>query len=202
MGAKKSKKALNSEELLYVMKQTNLDATTINDWYGGFISDCPTGKMTPSHFSHMYKMLIPSGDTEKFCKHVFRTFDTDNNGYIDFVEFLLAVNVTSNGSAEEKLKWAFKLYDIDGNGSISQEEMSKVVRSIYAMLGSRTSESDNSAAEKAKAVFQSLDTDGNSVLSEDEFVDGCMSNEEFKALLTPIVISNAASRRSSLATDI
>ena len=59
MGAKKSKKALNSEELIYVMKQTNLDATTINDWYGGFISDCPTGKMTPSHFSHMYKMLIP-----------------------------------------------------------------------------------------------------------------------------------------------
>ena len=58
MGAKKSKKALNSEELLYVMKQTNLDATTINDWYGGFISDCPTGKMTPSHFSHMYKMLF------------------------------------------------------------------------------------------------------------------------------------------------
>ena len=33
MGAKKSKKALNSEELIYVMKQTNLDATTINDWY-------------------------------------------------------------------------------------------------------------------------------------------------------------------------
>ena len=202
MGATKSKKALNSEELLYVMKQTDLDAKTINEWYGGFMSDCPTGKMTPSHFSHMYKMLIPSGDTEKFCKHVFRTFDTDNNGYIDFIEFLLAVNVTSTGSAEEKLKWAFKLYDIDGNGSISQQEMTKVVKSIYAMLGPRTTESDSSAVEKAKAVFISLDTDGNSVLSEKEFVNGCLSNEDFKALLAPIMISNAGSRRASLSTDI
>ena len=202
MGAQKSKKVLSSEELDYVRKQTNLDAKTINEWYSGFMSDCPTGKMTPIHFSHMYKMLIPSGDTEKFCKHVFRTFDTDNNGYIDFVEFLLAVNVTSTGNPEEKLKWAFKLYDIDGNGYISQQEMTKVVKSIYAMLGPRTTESDSSAVQKAKTVFRSLDTDGNSVLSENEFVNGCLRNEEFKSLLTPIMISNAGSRRSSLSTDV
>ena len=40
--------------------------------------------------------------------HIFRTFDTDKNGYIDFKEFLLAIDITSAGTAEEKLKWAFR----------------------------------------------------------------------------------------------
>ena len=37
-----------------------------------------------------------------------RTFDTDKNGSIDFKEFLLAIDVTSNGCPEEKLNWAFR----------------------------------------------------------------------------------------------
>ena len=38
----------------------------------------------------------------------YRTFDTDKNGSIDFKEFLLAIDVTSNGCPEEKLNWAFR----------------------------------------------------------------------------------------------
>ena len=37
-----------------------------------------------------------------------RTFDKDQNGYIDFTEFLLAIDVTSAGSATDRLKWAFR----------------------------------------------------------------------------------------------
>ena len=88
MGAKKSKTSLDSEELNYLMKHTNLDGATVKQWYSGFLRDCPNGKMTQDQFFSMYRMLIPEGNTEKFCEHVFRTFDADNNGYIDFLEFL------------------------------------------------------------------------------------------------------------------
>ena len=193
MGAKKSKTSLNSEELEYLMKHTNIDGTTVKEWYAGFLRDCPTGKMTQDQFFLMYRMLIPEGNTEKFCKHVFRTFDTDNNGYIDFLEFLLALNITSTGNPEEKLKWAFKLYDVDGNGSVTQEEMIKVVQSIYDMLGADTIESDDNAKIRAKLVFQKLDTDGDKTLSQEEFVKGCLNNEELKSLLTPTMVSDELS---------
>ena len=38
----------------------------------------------------------------------FRTFDRDKNNFIDFKEFLLAIDVTSGGSPKEKLQWAFR----------------------------------------------------------------------------------------------
>jgi Ca2+-binding EF-hand superfamily protein len=75
----------------------------------------------------VYKDFFPSGSAEGFCEHVFRTFDTDNSGFIDFKEFLLAINVTSSGTPEQKLEWAFRMYDIDGNGTIDEKEMIKII---------------------------------------------------------------------------
>lgn len=78
-------------------------------------------------------MFFTKGNPEQFCDHVFRTFDVDGNGHVDFKEFLLAVGITNNGTKEEKLKWAFRMYDINNDGSIQQPEMTKIVkvRSIW-----------------------------------------------------------------------
>ena len=108
MGASKSKQGLSQEDLEFLKAHTRYDENTIKEWYKGFKQDCPNGHLTPKKFVDMYKMFFPSGNAEQFCDHVFRTFDTDKNGYIDFKEFLLAIDVTSAGTAEEKLKWAFR----------------------------------------------------------------------------------------------
>ena len=78
------------------------------EWYAGFLQDCPNGKLTPNTFCEMYKMFFPSGDADKFCENVFRTFDADKSGTIDFKEFLMAIDVTSAGTPREKLLWAFR----------------------------------------------------------------------------------------------
>lgn len=92
-----------------------------------FQQDCPKGHLTKEQFIKVYKDFFPSGSAEGFCEHVFRTFDTDNSGFIDFKEFLLAINVTSSGTPEQKLEWAFRMYDIDGNGTIDEKEMIKII---------------------------------------------------------------------------
>ena len=185
MGANKSKDALRTEEVEYLMKQTNMDESTINQWYYGFVKDFPNGKMTQEKLHNMYKLLIPKGNPRKFCKYVFRAFDKDNDGHIDFGEFLLAINITSSANPEEKIRWAFNIYDIDRNGSITQDEFTKVIEAIYEMLGIATKNRGINAKEKAKQLFHELDTDSNSLVRVEEFVHVCMEDTDLKNLLVP-----------------
>lgn len=90
--------------------------------------DCPSGQLSKKKFIEVYSGFFPDGNAEEFCTHVFRTFDKDNSGKIDFKEFLLAINITSGGKPEEKLEWAFQMYDINGNGTIEKQEMVEIIK--------------------------------------------------------------------------
>merc|ERR1712110_277245 len=139
---------------------THYDEDTINEWYKGFKQDCPDGHLDSVSFMKIYSKCFPTGNAGEFCDHVFRTFDTDKNGFIDFTEFLLAIDVTSAGTAEEKLKWAFRMYDVDGHGVIDQDEMTKIVQAIYDMLGAGATKPTDSAEERAKNIFTTMDENG------------------------------------------
>jgi len=48
--------------------------------------DCPDGQLSRAKFLEVYSSFFPQGNADKFCAHVFRTFDSDNSGKIDFKE--------------------------------------------------------------------------------------------------------------------
>ena len=96
--------------------------------------DCPSGQLTRAKFLEVYSSFFPQGNAEKFCEHVFRTFDADNSGRIDFKEFLLAINITSAGKPEQKLEWAFQMYDVNGDGTIEPSEMCEIITVFHPSL--------------------------------------------------------------------
>ena len=119
---------------------------------------------------------------------MFRTFDSDNNGFIDFREFLLAIDVTSAGTPEQKLNWAFKMYDVDGNGTIEPDEMSRIVHSIYAMMGPDQSSAERqmeTPQQRAENIFKRMDINSDGRVEKKEFVRCCMEDKRLIGMLTP-----------------
>ena len=188
VNSKLNSKFLKSENLEFLKSYTSYDEATIKEMHKSFIIDCPTGQLTPDKFIDLYKMFIWRGDAEQYCEHVFRTFDTDQNGVIDFEEFLLAMYVTSAGTAEEKLTWAFRMYDVDGNGTIDPDEMLKVVQAIYGMRREDATEPTSVADERARKIFLRMDENGDGQLTEEEFLRGCLEDDELSKLLAPNIV--------------
>jgi len=190
MGQKNSVGRLSKQDVDFLKVNTRYDENTIEEWYKGFMSDCPDGKLTPTSFMKIYSKCFPQGNAGEFCDHVFRTFDSDKNGFIDFKEFLLAIDVTSSGSPEEKLNWAFSMYDVDGNGWIDLKEMTNIVKSIYKMMGpnqiaAAQQQGFETPEQRAEGIFKRMDINADGKVTRQEFVRCCLVDQKLIELLTP-----------------
>eukprot|EP00091_Calanus_sinicus_P025581 TRINITY_DN9824_c0_g1_i2.p1 TRINITY_DN9824_c0_g1~~TRINITY_DN9824_c0_g1_i2.p1 ORF type:complete len:131 (+),score=58.03 TRINITY_DN9824_c0_g1_i2:435-827(+) len=120
-------------------------------------------------------------------KHVFRVYDTNNDGYIDFVEFMVIFYIMSDGTPEEVLGKIFRVFDVNSDGTITKKELTRLIKDMYGLL---KTEDPNIAAKDliAKSAFAEMDKDEDGKISLDEFVTACLSQEEFTKMLAIKVI--------------
>ncbi|GIY05363.1 neuronal calcium sensor 1 [Caerostris darwini] len=165
---------------------TNSLLLILDRGYKGFLKDCPNGQLTEQGFLRIYKQFFPQGDPSKFASLVFRVFDENKDGAIEFEEFIRALSVTSRGSLEEKLVWAFKLYDVDNDGYITREEMYSIVDAIYQMLGNqaKVEESEDDPKKRVDRIFEQLDKNHDNQLSLEEFKEGSKHDPKIVQALT------------------
>ena len=168
-----------------LMRSTTFDSEEdVQLWFKGFIKDCPNGCLTAEDFKRIYCSFFPNGDSAMFSEYVFRTFDRNRDGIVDFQEFLEGVSVVTRGDLHTKLEWAFRLYDLDGNGFITKNEMLEVTRAIYKMVGSSMSLSEDSTPEKrTDKIFRQMDTSKKGRLSLEQFVEGVKKDRSVINLL-------------------
>ncbi|XP_022106014.1 neuronal calcium sensor 1-like [Acanthaster planci] len=172
MGKRNSK--LRQETLADLLEKTHFNEKEILQWHKGFLKDCPNGYLNQEEFSKIYQQYFPSGDATKFASFVFNVFDENNDGAIEFAEFIRALSVTSRGNIDEKLDWAFRLYDLDHDGFITRDEMLNIVDAIYQMVGNmvRLPEEENTPQKRVDRIFALMDKNKDDKLTKEEFQNG------------------------------
>ncbi|GIY91240.1 kv channel-interacting protein 4 [Caerostris darwini] len=138
--------------------------------------ECPNGMVKEETFKGIYAQYFPKGaETTQYAHYVFNSFDHDNTGAITFTDFVIGLSVLARGSLQEKLRWAFSLYDINGDGYITKDELSKIVQSIYELMGKAVEPmiEDHTTRDHVDRVFQKLDLNKDGVVTIEEFLDSC-----------------------------
>jgi len=104
-----------------------LSSDEIVSWHKQFFHDNPAGRLDRNGFRKFYCLLRrePPERLNDICDHVFRAFDIDRNGYVEFGEFLLGFAICSRGDLRARLDYAFECYDLDSNRYLTQGKYTK-----------------------------------------------------------------------------
>ena len=108
-------------------------------------------------YSKHYGRLI----SDKEIDFMFDAVDTDQSGFIDYTEFVVAAMNEKILLNNQRLGSAFKMFDKDGSGSITPEEIKAVLQS-----------QENKLPEKViEAIIKQVDANGDGQISFEEFTE-------------------------------
>merc|ERR1712080_355306 len=122
----------------------------------------PGGVMEPASLRAMLQESQPGADTAGLADHIWRIYDTNLDGEVDFREFMLALCVMRSGSPEDNLRQIFRLFDVNSDGKVERGEMSSVAEE----LGKLGDVEDDLVME----AFTEMDEDMDGGVTEEEFV--------------------------------
>ena len=106
----------------------------------------------------------------KSPEEVFREFDVDNSGSIDFEEFREMLDRLNFQMSEAKALKYFRSLDKDGSGVIDEPEFRAAMYAVDPVTGNSLGFAPNSLLTPQDA-FQMFDEDGSGQIDEDEFAD-------------------------------
>ncbi|XP_076144115.1 guanylyl cyclase-activating protein 2-like [Alosa pseudoharengus] len=153
--------------------------TQIQELYKKFASECPSGNLHLHEFKKIFGISTQSSPEESaYVDNIFRTFDTNQDNTIDFMEYVAAVHLVLRGKLEDKLRWSFKVYDRDGNGRLDRCEVKHIIK-IITKLKSHNKPSggeEMSTDQICDSIFERVDKNKDGQISLEEFVEGAQQD--------------------------
>jgi len=127
-------------------------------------------------------MSLPELQQNPLVRRVIDIFDEDNNGEVDFKEFIQGVSQFSvKGDKSSKLKFAFKIYDMDNDGYISNGELFQVLK---MMVGSNLKDTQLQQIVDKTILFADKDDDGK--INFDEFCEVVGNTDIHKKMVVDV----------------
>ncbi len=183
-----------SEEQIEQLLKTRFSRSEILGWHRIFIEKCGASGDTSSSFLiacinkqlfiDYFNQLHPNGDVTRLTETFFRTYDLNNDGTIDFMEFMNAVSIIRRGDLTEKLSFIFSLLDSNQEGYIDRLKLVQIMEALYNIKGINYTNSYNILLRKVDSIITRLDKDKEEGrILRNKFIESCMNDPALRDLL-------------------
>ena len=190
--------SLSEEHLVKIMQYTNVEKEHVEAKYRQFLTKHPKGRISRRSFQTMLSDCFPGFSSVKIgqlASHIWRIYDINEDGHIDFYEFMTVLHVMSRGSLEDNLRQIFRVFDINRDGKISKEELERIVKDFQ--LGNMEEGS------LVNSVFNEMDENEDGEITPEEFIEvevcpvtfflnqtlqACMAQKKISTMLTLKII--------------
>ncbi|MED6260757.1 hypothetical protein ATANTOWER_028155 [Ataeniobius toweri] len=141
-----------------------------------FLRECPSGALHLHEFKRIFGIQSSSPEESLFLETIFRSFDTNQDNTLDFIEYVAALNLILRGSLEERLKWSFKMYDRDENGKLDRKEVKSLIRILHKIKLQKT-EVSLTPSQICDRIFELVDNNNDGEITLSEFMEGAQKDE-------------------------
>ena len=95
----------------------------VRDHCSSFLHDHPDGKFEKEFFRRMITQSLKDFSPEELQKvedHIFRIYDSNGDGVIDFHEFMTVFMILTGDEPRSVLEKIFLIFDVDNSGLITK----------------------------------------------------------------------------------
>jgi len=182
MGSKNGKPVITDQQVQDLSRSSGMTEDQVRESFNAFVGEHPNGKMKKKDFTEMMQKALPKKDANKMTKHVFRIYDENDDGYVDFPEFMVVYTIMSDGTPEEVLTKIFRVFDVNSDGTITKKELKRLIKDMYGLLVADGAE-NKSQDMLTSGAFKEMDKDEDGKVSLQEWIDACLGQEEFSKML-------------------
>ena len=146
----------------------------------------PTGKMRKKCFLNYMGKCFPDFSKEEIAKigeHTFRVFDSNGDGEIDFLEFMIVYNMMTGKEPNAILNKIFDIFDVDRDNMITKNEMERVLTDLSTLFKDTTNKEECFAK-----TFAEMDQNEDHKITREEFVLAISDNNKYSQCLAMRVL--------------
>lgn len=177
-----------NEEQIKELLQRQFTRSEILNWHRIFLAKCPISSFTPCInkclFIDYFKQLHPTGDVNRLTELFFHAFDRNNDGMIDFIEFMQAIAMIGRNDSTERLAFIFSLLDSDRTDYIDRVKFVQIFEALYDAKGWDYTDGYNVLLNKVDRIIIRLDREKNDGrIDRSKFIDNCNHDPLIRDLL-------------------
>ncbi|KAM7433841.1 Transcription elongation factorSPT6 [Porites harrisoni] len=161
------------QTLASVTHLQEIDVMELEKRYWTLKSGTKTGKFDLETFTPLVSPPIP----KCLCPGLFKAFDENCDGHIDFRELACGISKCCRGSNAERQKFCFRVFDTDGDGFLSRSEIEVMCKALIDIR------KENNVGEKDSSAIWDKDVPlmANEILNDcNQEENGQISLEEYK----------------------